>query len=308
MPDRALVDLVRTDGIDILVDLAGHTADNRLTAMASRAAPVQVAYLGYPATTGLATMDARIVDAFTDPDSVADHASEKLCRLDRCFLAYEPSLYPEIAPPPVLHRGHVSFGSFNNIAKLNPEVVSLWSTVLRAVPESRLVLKHDVSHDSGVQEHLAGLFARQGVARHRLVFLERTPDLLSHLAAYAEIDVALDPFPYNGTTTTCEALWMGVPVVTLAGDRHAARVGASLLTASGLDAWVARDLEDYRRTACQLAESPRLLSALRSLLRPQLVGSSLCDAGAMAQSFERALRGLWSEWCASGAIARGADR
>ncbi len=303
-PDRALVEQVRADGIDILVDLAGHTADNRLTAMAHRVAPVQVTYLGYPATTGLPTMDARIVDATTDPDAAMAQASERLCRLDRCFLAYQPTLYPEIAPPPVTGGGQISFGSFNNLAKLNPEVAALWSALLRAVPGSRLVLKHDVSHDPGVQRHLAGLFGDHGVERDRLVFLERTPDLLSHLAAYAEIDVALDPFPYNGTTTTCEALWMGVPVVTMAGDRHAARVGASLLTAAGLGAWVAQDRDDYLLTARQLAGQPRLLSALRTLLRPQLAASPLCDAAAMARAFERALRDLWRRWCTEGEIVR----
>jgi predicted O-linked N-acetylglucosamine transferase (SPINDLY family) len=304
MSDAALVDLVRGDRIDLLIDLAGHTADNRLTAFGRRAAPVQVAYLGYPATTGLATMDARIVDGTTDPEGAEAHASERLCRLGRCFLAYGPDLYPEVAPPPSLARGAISFGSFNNMAKLNPEVVATWAAVLRAVPGSRLVLKHDVSHDAGVQAHLAGLFATHGVTRQWLVFLERTPDLLSHLAAYAEIDIALDPFPYNGTTTTCESLWMGVPVVTLAGTHHAGRVGASLLSAAGLEAWVARDVDDYVRTARELAGSPRLLSALRSLLRPELAGSALCDGRAMGRAFEQALRELWGEWCATGTIAR----
>lgn len=302
--DRAVADLIRADGIDILIDLAGHTADNRLTAMAHRAAPVQATYLGYPATTGLPAMDARIVDEMTDPEQTTAYASERLCRLDRCFVAYRPTIYPETAPAPILERGTVSFGSFNNLAKLNGDVVELWASILRSVPNARLVLKHDVSHDPGVQRHLLGLFARHGVSGERLVFLERTPDFLSHLAAYAQVDIALDPFPYNGTTTTCEALWMGVPVVALAGGHHAARVGVSLLTAAGLGAWVAQDRDEYLRTACQLAESPRLLAALRTLLRPQLAGSSLCDAAAMARSFERALRALWKEWCAKGEITR----
>ena len=304
MSDRAVVDLIRADGVDILIDLAGHTADNRLTAMAHRAAPVQATYLGYPATTGLPAMDARIVDGLTDPERTASHASERLCRLDRCFVAYRPTIYPETAPPPVLERGTISFGSFNNLAKLNTEVVELWASVLRGVPNSRLMLKHDVSHDPGVQRHLLKLFARNGIPGERLVFLERAPDFLSHLAAYSQVDVALDPFPYNGTTTTCEALWMGVPVVTLAGGHHAARVGVSLLTAAGLGAWIAQDGGEYLRTARQLAESPRLLAALRSLLRVQLAGSSLCDAAALARSFEQALRGLWREWCAEGEIRR----
>ncbi len=304
-PDEAVLAQIRADGIDVLVDLAGHTADNRLTLFARRAAPVQATYLGYPATTGLPAMDARIVDRRSDPDGAEAHASERLCRLDRCFLAYSPDSYPEIAPPPALARGSISFGSFNNIAKLNREVVKAWAGLLRAVQGSRLVLKHDVSHDPMVQAHLVGQFEDEGVGRHRLAFLERTPDLDSHLAAYGEVDIALDPFPYNGTTTTCEALWMGVPVVTLAGSHHAARVGASLLSAAGFDAWIAADTTDYVRTAAQLAGSPRLLEALRRLLRPELAGSPLCDGAALARAFEQALRGLWREWCETGTIARG---
>jgi predicted O-linked N-acetylglucosamine transferase (SPINDLY family) len=249
-------------------------------------------------------MDARIVDRHSDPDGSEAHASERLCRLDRCFVAYAPDSYPEVAPPPVLSRGSISFGSFNNIAKLNRDVVKVWAALMRAVPGSRLVLKHDVSHDPMVQAHFVRQFEGEGVTRDRLFFLDRTPDLSSHLALYAEVDIALDPFPYNGTTTTCDALWMGVPVVTLSGSHHAARVGTSLLSAAGFDAWIAADAADYVRTAAELAGSARLLKALRSLLRPELAGSALCDGAALACAFEQALRGLWREWCATGAIAR----
>ncbi|MFO1068698.1 MAG: tetratricopeptide repeat protein [Geminicoccaceae bacterium] len=302
--DVRVARMIRDDGIDILLDLAGHTADNRLLLFARRAAPVQASYLGYPATTGMAAIDARIVDSWTDgPDSDAA-ATERLVRLDRCFLAYEPALYPAIAPPPSADRGHVTFGSFNNLAKLNPAVVALWSAVLRAVPGSQLVLKHDVSHDPAVQGPLLRAFAGEGIAAGRIRFLDRSPDLLSHLAAYREVDIALDPTPYNGTTTTCEALWMGVPVMTLRGDRHAARVGTSLLTAVGFDAGIAADSAEYVLTASELARAPRLLEALRGMLRPQMLASPLCDAAGLAAAFEASLRDLWREWCATGRIAR----
>ena len=298
--------LVRADRIDMLIDLAGHTADNRLLILARRPAPVQLHYLGYPATTGMAAIDARIVDCWTDPDGAETHVSERLVRLDRCFVAFAPTAYPEIAAPPFRRNGHVTFGSFNNLAKLNAAVIDLWAAVLRAVAGSRLVLKHDASADAGVQQQLQGSFAACGIAPERLSFLPRTPDLVSHLAAYADVDIALDPFPYNGTTTTCEALWMGVPVVTLTGDHHAARVGTSLLTAVGFAPGIAADAHDYVRTCVELARAPGLLEALRTLLRPEMAASPLCDGVGLAAAFSSALRTLWREWCAHGHIARAA--
>ncbi len=295
---------VRADEVDILIDLAGHTADNRLLVMARRPAPVQLCYLGYPATTGMAAIDARIVDRWTDPDGAEAHGSERLLRLDRCFLAYAPTAYPEIVAPPVRRNGHVTFGSFNNLAKLNAGVIELWARVLHAVDGSTLVLKHDATADTGVQQHLSAVFARHGVGADRLRFLSRTPDLVSHLAAYSEVDIALDPFPYNGTTTTCEALWMGVPVVTLSGDHHAARVGTSLLTAVGFVPGIAADPDEYVRTCAQLARAPSMLEALRTLLRPQMVASPLCDGAGLAAAISEALRSLWREWCEHGRIAR----
>jgi predicted O-linked N-acetylglucosamine transferase (SPINDLY family) len=302
--DDEAAQTVRADRIDVLIDLAGHTADNRLLVLARRPAPVQVGYLGYPATTGMAAIDARIVDRWTDPEGAEAHASERLLRLDRCFLAYAPTAYPEVVAPPFRRNGNVTFGSFNNLAKLNSRVIELWSRVLHAVDGSKLVLKHDATGDAGIQQHLAGLFARHGIGEDRLRFLSRTPDLVSHLAAYAEVDVALDPFPYNGTTTTCEALWMGVPVVTLTGDHHAARVGTSLLTAVGFAPGIAADADDYVRTCVQLARAPSMLDALRTLLRPEMAASPLCDGVGLAEAFTGALRSLWREWCAHGHIAR----
>jgi protein O-GlcNAc transferase len=304
LSDDAAAAMIRADGIDLLVDLAGHTADNRLLVFARRPAPVQLSYLGYPATTGLAAMDARIVDRWTDPPGTDGHATERLYRLDRCFLAYAPSSYPEISPAPVLARRAVTFGSFNNLAKLNGAVVALWARVLSAVPGSSLLLKHDASGDEGVQEHLLRQFAGHGIDRARLRFVPRTPDLVSHLATYGEVDIALDPFPYAGTTTSCEALWMGVPVITATGSHHASRVGLSILSAAGFAAGIAGDADDYVRTAVELARAPSLLVALRSMLRPGMAASPLCDGAGLARAFTGALRELWAEWCATGIISR----
>ncbi len=302
--DREVAERIREDGIDILIDLAGHTANNRLPLFARRPAPVQVTYLGYPNTTGLRAMDARIVDLVTDDAESDRYASEKLVRLPRCFLCYEPGGYPAIVPPPVLRNGYVTFGSFNNFAKISPPVVAAWAEILRRVPGARLLLKHDLSRDPGTCRRLREAFADAGIDPDRIGFLERAPDLEAHLACYGEVDIALDPWPYNGTTTTCEALWMGVPVVTLIGDRHASRVGGTLLTHVGFDAGIAGEVEDYVTTAVSLAENADLLEGLRGFFRVETAASPLCDGPAHAAAFGAALRELWGEWCASGGIDR----
>ena len=304
--DGPTAERIEADGIDILIDLAGHTANNRLPLFARRVAPLQVTYLGYPNTTGLAAMDARIVDATSDGPEADRYASERLVRLPRCFLCYEPAAYPAIAPPPVRRNGFVSFGSFNNIAKITRPVIAAWARILERVPASRLVLKHDLSGHGAVQARLRSAFADAGTDPERIVFLDRAPDLEAHLDCYAEVDIALDTWPYNGTTTTCEALWMGVPVVTLAGDRHAARVGVSLLSTTGFTAGIAEDVDDYVAIAVSLAQNADLLEGLRGFFRIETAGSPLCDGAAHAASFGGALRELWREWCRSGEIARGA--
>ncbi len=300
--DAVAAGQIAADGIDILIDLAGHTANNRLPLFARRAAPVQVTYLGYPNTTGLTAMDARIVDAVTDGPDAERFASEKLVRLPGCFLCYEPAGYPPVVPPPVSRNGSVTFGSFNNLAKITTEVLSVWARILREVPDARLLFKHDLSGDPRVQERLRRAFARAGGQVDRLLFLERAPDLESHLACYGEVDIALDPWPYNGTTTTCEALWMGVPVVTMAGDRHASRVGASLLTHMGFAAGIAADADDYVGIAVSLGRNADLLEGLRGFFRIETAASPLCDGPGHAAAFGAALRDLWREWCLAGRI------
>lgn len=306
-PDSEVAEKVLEDGIDILVDLAGHTSNNRLPLFARRLAPIQVTYLGYPNTTGLGTMDARLVDAITDPIGFDRLCVERLVRLDSCFLAYEPTVYPPVAPPPCRRHGRISFGCFNNVAKINRQVAQVWARILEAVPGSRLVLKHDNTRVAVVRRRITAWFEQAGITADRLVFLERSHDLVTHLSTYADIDIALDPWPYNGTTTTCEALWMGVPVVTLTGDRHAARVGTSLLTAVGFTAGIARDADDYVLTAVQLASLPDLLKHLRYRLRHEIVASPLFDGARLARSFGDAMEELWREWSVTGHTARGVD-
>ncbi|CAO3439248.1 O-linked N-acetylglucosamine transferase, SPINDLY family protein [Azospirillum doebereinerae] len=294
VPDEAVAARIRADGIDVLVDLAGHTAHNRLGVFARKPAPLQVSWLGYPATTGLSAIDVRLIDAVADPPGDSDdHHSETLVRLEGGFLCYRPlGPTPDPAPAPCLENGFVTFGSFNTLNKLTPAVAALWARVLHAVPDSRLRLKAGPLTDPSVRRRTRALFTTHGIAPDRVELLARVPDNTGHLNAYGGMDVALDPFPYNGTTTSCEALWMGVPLLTLPGDRHAARVGASLLTRIGRPDLIAADAEDFVRKAVALAAEPVRLAADRQALRPRMLASRLCDATAFAREFERRLLAL----------------
>ncbi len=299
LDDQRLADLVRRDRIDILVDLAGHTEGHRLLAFARRPAPVQVTWLGYPNTTGLSAMTARLTDSMADPEGASDElASETLRRLSPSFLCYEPPVNaPDVAPLPAATSGVVTFGSFNNLAKVTQDVVALWARVLNAVPGSRLLLKSRSLGDEGTCARLAEEFAALGIGRDRLDLLAIIPDTGGHLGAYGRIDIALDPFPYNGTTTTCEALWMGVPVIARLGNRHAGRVAASILNTVGLGDLVAPNDEEYVRLALELASDRDRLAALRASLRGTVQASPLCDAKGFAQQVEGAYRALWQRAC-----------
>jgi predicted O-linked N-acetylglucosamine transferase (SPINDLY family) len=277
MDDEQLLRTIAGDAIDILVDLNGHTSGNRLTVFARRAAPVQVSFIGYPDTTGVTEMDYRISDTIADPPGSERLCTESLYRLPGCFLCYRPAdNAPPLAPSPCEANGFVTFGSFNNLAKVNPDVIALWARLLRETPDSRLVLKNPSLTDLSTRERYQALFAEAGISSERLVLIGYIPDDTGHLGAYSRIDLALDTFPYNGTTTTCEALWMGVPVVSLRGDRHSARVGASLLTAAGFPDWIADTPGRYVEIGRELAGDRAKLIELRMQLRERVRQSRLC--------------------------------
>jgi predicted O-linked N-acetylglucosamine transferase (SPINDLY family) len=297
--DDAAATLIQRDAPDILIDLAGHSAMNRLPLLSRGLAPVQISYLGYPNTTGVPTITHRLVDEITDPSSDADaFATEKLIRFSPCAWTYEA---PEDAPLPTMpdQDAPITFGSFNNFLKVTDDTLAVWAKILTQVPNSRLFIKSVYLDDPEVRKNILERITAVGIAEDRVEisgFFAATQD---HLAAYNRVDVALDTFPYNGTTTTCEALWMGVPVVSLIGDRHAARVGLSLLTAVGHAEWAAENEDAYIEKAVALAEDRALRSQLRESLRGQVAGSILCDYAGQATRFEAALRQAWCEWCGS---------
>jgi predicted O-linked N-acetylglucosamine transferase (SPINDLY family)/ADP-heptose:LPS heptosyltransferase len=302
LSDEQAAARIREDGIDILVDLSGHTSHNRMNLFARKPAPIAVTWLGYPNTTGLPAIDYRFTDAVADPPGAADRLhTERLVRLAPAFLCYRaPADAGPVAPLPALAASHVTFGSFNNVAKLSPATIALWARLLREIPDARLLLKASQFKDGGTRERIAAAFAAAGIAGERVSVLPPQQATADHLAAYGRVDVALDPLPYNGTATTCEALWMGVPVVTMRGERHAARVGASILTAVGLDDLIAQTPDEYVALAAGLARDSGRLSKLRASLRERMRSSPLCDGAGFARAVEGAYRTMWRDWCAAG--------
>lgn len=299
LDDAAAAERIHHDGIDILVDLAGHTQGNRLLVLARKPAPVQVTWLGYPDTTGLNAVDYRLVDAVTDPPGSAEALhSEALLRLEGGFLCYRPvEGRPDPGPPPHRAQGWITFGSFNNLAKLSPDTLSVWTVLLRRLPEARLLLKNRSFADAGTRAAWQAHFQAAGITEERVLLWPPSESPLEHLAAYRAIDIGLDTFPYNGTTTTCEALSMGIPVITLAGDRHASRVGASLLARVGLEDLVTTSPAAYVERAVALAAASGMLAGWRAALPHRLRFSPLCDGRRFARQVEGAYRQIWQHWC-----------
>jgi predicted O-linked N-acetylglucosamine transferase (SPINDLY family)/predicted SAM-dependent methyltransferase len=293
---------IREDRIDVLIDLAGHTGGGRPLLFARKPAPVQISWLGYPNTTGLAQMDYRFTDAVADPQGATDrHHSERLLRLPKGFLCFRPEEgCPEPGELPSLAGGRVTFGCFNNLAKVTPEQVALWCRLLAAVPGARLMLKAHGLGSASARSRLLGEFAAGGVGAERLVLLGPEDSAAGHLGRYREVDIALDTYPYNGTTTTCEALWMGVPVVTLAGPTHVSRVGASILARVGLDELVAQTPEAYVACAAALAGDAARMRDLRGGLRARMQASPLLDGAGFARAVEAACRDAWNAWLEAG--------
>lgn len=297
LDDAAAAGLIASDAIDILVDLAGYSAGNRLGVFARKPAPIQVSYLGYPATTGLQAVDYRFTDDQADPRGTTEHLhTEKLWRLPGGFLCYQPPAEAIVAAPPCAKHRYITFGSFNNLAKVNADVVALWSRILNRIPGSRLLLKSKLLAYGEVRERMLQLFEDCGIARERIELMDWCVGLKDHLDAYRLVDIALDTFPYNGTTTTCEALWMGVPVVTLAGKEHVSRVGVSILTHAGLSEFIASDMVTYIDLAASLAGSVDELELLRKQLRTRMSESSLCDPVRITRNIEAAYLAMWKEW------------
>ena len=295
--DDTLARRIRDDRIDVLVDLSGHTRANRLRVFARRAAPVQMTWLGYPDTTGVAAVDYRITDAIADPSPAGDALhTERLLRLPTPFLTYQPPADgPAVAPRDA--GNEVVFACFNLLIKVNERSIGVWARILEGVPGSRIVLKSAMLGNEEAARRVRDAFAARGIDPRRVELKTWAPDRAAHLAAYNDVDIALDSFPYNGTTTTCEALWMGVPVVTLTGEMHMSRVGAVLLGAAGLADLVASDEDAYVRTAVGLARDANRRRDLRAGLRDRLATSRLLDHAGFTRNFEEALRQAWREWC-----------
>ena len=296
LSDKAVADRIIEDNIDILFDLGGHTRNARLGIFAYRPAPVQVSWIGYPNTTGLNTIDYRLTDEFADPVGTSDHFyTEELWRVQGCFLSYlPPPMAPDVSPLPSATGESITFGSFNARVKIGEECVALWVAVLLAIPDSRLLLKSiNGVEEPSARRRLVAQFVERGIAAERIQVLPSTRTTAEHLACYALVDIALDTFPYHGTTTTCEALWMGVPVVTLAGDRHAARVGASLLAHSGFPDWIAHAPDEFVAIATGLAGDRQALQTLRSNMRSIFSDSLVLDGRSMAVRFQDSIDRMW---------------
>jgi predicted O-linked N-acetylglucosamine transferase (SPINDLY family) len=300
LSDEEAAALIHADSIDILIDLAGHTANNRLPLFAWRAAPVQVSWLGYCASTGMAEIDHVLVDPWIAPPGTEAQYVENLWRLPETFLCFTPpALDLAVGPLPALAHGGITFGCFNSLAKLNADVIALWARVLHAVPGSRLFLKAPQLDAAAHRADIAAQFAAHGVDAERLRFDGATPRA-DYLVAFNQVDIALDPFPYQGGTTSVEGLWMGVPVLSLAGKRALGRQGESILQNLAMADWIAVDADDYVNRAVRHAGDLAALEEVRAGLRERLKKSPLCDAPRVAAHLAAALQAMWTTKDASG--------
>jgi len=296
LDDNAVVNMIQRDKIDILVELSGHTTDNRLLMMAHKPAPIQVTYLGSPDTTGMEAIDYRFTDAKANPPESQKFNSEELVFLPDGFLCYKPS---DSAPPvtalPASRNVFITFGSFNSRSEIHPHIIELWASILRANRDSRILLKFGVSTDSRMNRHYFSQFERRGISSSRVAICGWKL-LDEHFGMYGQVDIALDTYPCNGFTTTCEALWMGVPVISQVGQCHASRIGLSILNTVGLDFLAAFTPDEYVAKATALAANPQALAQLRSSMRQLMKDSALCDAKRFARKAEAAYRKMWHRW------------
>ena len=295
LSDERLAQQVREDRIDILVDLTMHMEGSRLLAFARKPAPVQVTYVAYPGTTGLSAIDYRLTDPYLDPPGIDESCySERLYRLPRTWCCYFPRAHtPDVSPLPAASLGRITFGCLNNFGKITPDTLRAWGRLLAQVSGSELMIH---APEGRHRQRTTSMIAEQGVDPARVRFIGQLP-LDAYFAQYQAIDIGLDPFPYTGGTTTCDSLWMGVPVVSLAGSTAASRGGLTLLSNIGLTELVARDTDQYVRIAADLARDLDRLAGIRSTLRARMSASPLMDARQFARDVERAYRTMWHTWC-----------
>jgi predicted O-linked N-acetylglucosamine transferase (SPINDLY family) len=298
LSDKQVANLVRSDHIDVLIDLAVHSGNNRLLAFARRAAPVQATWLGYAGTTGLSTMDYKITDRYLDPVGTAEGChSEQLIRLPDCYFCYTPPPgYPEVSPLPALRRGFVTFAAFQNLAKVSLKAIELWAGLLRQVAGSQLALKGRGLGSNATRQRLIAAFADCGIGSERLRF-GHWGTMVEYLQGFSDVDIALDTTPFTGGTTTCHALWMGIPVVTLAGSSAVGRVGASILHTLSLPSLIARTPEEFAQVGARLAQDLASLAALRAGLRSRMKRSPLMDAERFTRNIEATFTAMWQSWC-----------
>ncbi len=286
MPIERACEFIRSKKMDVLIDLGSHTG-RLMEAFSRRMAPIQITYMGYPNTTGLTNMDYRFADNLADLPENNNLFTEKQLIINGGMWAYSPLIdAPEPGPLPYLTNGIFTFGSFNNIAKFSNDTIRCWGRILKEAPNSRMLLKNKYLEDSSVKQHLISQFTAVGANANQLLFSPGIPEMRDHLALYNEIDLALDTFPYNGTTTTFEALWMGTPVLTLEGEAHGARVGKSILSRAGLDSLVAKSRGSYVKAAIMYASKPETLAPLRPALRNILIDSGQCDGQRVTREIE----------------------
>lgn len=300
--DADVAALIRSQQIDILVDLAGHTVNNRIMVLAHKPAPLQISWIGYPGTTGMSSIDYKITDNLTDPVNEAEKLySEKLARMPHFFLTYSPpnDISNAYKALPYDQNAYITFGSFNNSSKTNSDVINVWSKLLSLMPTAKLALKNENFTAPMVKEEVLRAFASHGIEEDRLILIKNKPSYKEHLEYYHNIDIALDTFPYNGTTTTCEALWMGVPVICLKGIDHTSRVGYSLLNTIGCPELVANDAEQYVKLAIDLASNIENLKQYHTQIPAMLEKSMLMDAEQFTEDLEQQYQLMWNDKCNS---------
>lgn len=297
LSDEQLAETIRKDQVDILFDLGGHFANNRLLTFARKPAPIQLTWAGYVGTTGLEAIDFVVADRFQVPESVEPQYRERVLRLAASYINYSPpDNAPDVGPLPAFKNGFVTFGSFNNPTKLNAGTIEVWAKILHRVDDSRILLKYGGIDDESNQQRLLDLFLLNGIDASRVDLRGRSPHR-EFLEAYNEVDIGLDTFPYSGGLTTCESLWMGVPVVTCPGETFASRHSCSHLSNAGLYEMIAEDFDHYVDYAVELAHDLPRLATIRGTLRRRVAMSPLCDTKRFVEGFQDTMRRIWKEWC-----------